>query len=140
MKKLFQTAAALLVVGTSLAACQQPADVASRNLSKAADNFEVVRKVVFYNSITDTDLAVIEGLCSLGNQDTAGKLSVTCKVAEGLYKKHFLGLSDNVTFFALQMDGVDVSTFRHRIVWRPQSLIFDADIQYDGSELTKERH
>ena len=86
-----------VVLGVALlaAGCSQ-ADVASENLSKAADSFEVNRRIVFYNGISGEYMLTIEGLCSLGNADPAGQLSVTCKTGPSEYKKHFLGLSDNV--------------------------------------------
>lgn len=119
----------------SLAACERPADVASRNLSVSADNFEVSRRVVFYNGITDTYMLTIEGLCSLGNHDDPGELTITCKVGPNDYKKHFLGLSDNVTYFVEQLEGEDVSTFHYRVMFRPQTIIPDVDFQGDGREL-----
>ncbi len=90
MRKLM----ASITATVALAGCTD-ADVASRNLSKAADQFEVNRRVVFYNGITGDYILSIEGLCSLGNKDTDGRLSVTCKTGAETYKKHFLGLSDN---------------------------------------------
>ena len=48
-----------------LAGCQRDAQVASWNLSKAADNFEINRRVVFYNGITDSYMLTIEGRCSI---------------------------------------------------------------------------
>jgi hypothetical protein len=106
-----------------LPACVPPADVASRNLSQAADYFQVPRRIVFFNGITDTYLMSIEGLCSLGNHDKARELSVTCKVGHSSYKKHFLGLSDNVSYFVEQVEGADVSTYHYRVIFRPQTII-----------------
>lgn len=137
MKKLILGAVASVAL---LAACEQPADVASRNLSVAADNFEIVRRVVFYNGITDTYILTIEGRCSIGNYDSQGKLSVTCKESDGQYKKHFLGLSDNVTFFAEQMEVADVSTFHTRVTFRPQTIVPDIDLQVDAQEMMINRN
>ena len=97
--------AALAVVSASLglAACND-ADIASSNLSTAADNFEINRRIVFYNGITGDYILTIEGLCSLRNFDSNGQLSVTCKTGPNSYKKNFLGLSDNVTYFAEQLE------------------------------------
>lgn len=127
--------AALAVAGLALTACEEAADVASRNLSTAADNFEVARRIVFINGITDEYLLVVEGLCSLGNFDSSKQLSVTCKTGPNAYEKHFLGLSDNVTYVAEQLNGVDVSTFHTRVMFRPQSIIPDVDFQGDANEL-----
>ena len=122
-KMLFVTLAALLVTGCN------DADVASRNLSKAADMFEVTRRIVFCNRITGDYILTIQGLCSLGNNDSAGKLSVTCKTSPTDYKKHFLGLSDNVTFFVEQVDASPVSPYQYRVVFKPLAIVPDIEIR-----------
>lgn len=120
---------ALATVVVGLSACGSKADVASHNLSVAADNFEVQRRVVFYNGITGDALLEIDGLCSLGNNDKAGQLTVTCKTGPNTYKKHFLGLSDNVTYFVQQLEDVNVSVDHYRVIWRPTTLIPGIEIQ-----------
>lgn len=111
-----------------LSACND-ADVASRNLSKAADNFEVNRRIVFYNGITNDYMLVIEGLCSKDNTSTEHTLGIVCKVGPNSYKKHLLGLSDNVTFFIEQIDGKNVSTYHYRVIFKPSTLIPDIEIR-----------
>lgn len=123
----------VLTITMALAACN-PADIASRNLSVAADNFEVMRRVVFYNGITDAYILEVTGFCSIGNDNTSSQFTITCKDATG-FKKHFLGLSDNVTYFAEQVEAVDVSTFHTRVMWRPQSILPDIDFQGDVNKL-----
>ena len=111
-----------------LAACSD-ADVASRNLSQAADQFEINRRIVFYNGISGEYILTIEGLCSLGNYDSQRQLSVTCKTGPAAYKKHFLGLSDNVTYFAEQIDGASVSTYHYRVIFKPAAIVPDVDFR-----------
>lgn len=131
-------APAALVVGLALSAalagCASDADTASRNLSKEADSFNVQRKIVFYNGITGENLLLIEGRCSIGNEDRAGEVSITCKTGPKTYTKDFLGLSDNVTYFAHQLGGKEVSPYYHRVVLKPQGILPDFDIQ-GGAEL-----
>ena len=127
MKRII-AAAMLAIVAITLAGCND-ADVASRNLSTAADNFEINRRIVFYNGITGAYILVIEGLCSIGNHDDPGKLSVTCKVGPNQYKKHFLGLSDNVTFFAEQIDPAPVNVYRYRVIFKPSVIVPDVDLK-----------
>lgn len=115
-------ATVLLIAGCSAA------DTASQNLSVAADNFEINRRIVFYNGITGEYILVIEGLCSLGNADPEGELSVTCKTGSELYKKHFLGLSDNVTYFAEQIEASGTDPYHYRVIFRPQTIIRDIEI------------
>jgi hypothetical protein len=106
-----------------LAGCAKPADVASKNISEAADNFELSRRITFYNGITGTALLVIEGLCSLGSGRETKSLTVTCKTGPSDYKKHFLGLSDNVTYVAEQVDGVKASPYHYRVTFNPAAII-----------------
>lgn len=120
---------AMIMIVIFIAGCASPANVASKNLSTAADNFQIDRRIVFYNGITNQYILVIEGKCSLGNMDSAGELSVTCKVGDNAYKKHFLGLSDNVTYFAEQIDGVDVNTFNYKVIFRPETILPDINLQ-----------
>lgn len=131
MKILKSCIGAVLALGllSGVAACDSPANVASRNLSQAADNFEIERRIVFYNGITNEYILTIEGLCSLGNFDTARELTVTCKVGPDQYKKHFLGLSDNVTYFSEQIDPVNISTYHYKVFFKPSTLIPDVSIQ-----------
>lgn len=128
MKRALLILSALAALA-ALAGCQSDADVASHNVSKAADNFEVARRVIFYNGITGEYMLTIEGYCSLGNNDTGRKLSVTCKTGPGVYKKHFLGLSDNVTFFVEQLEPKNVSTSFYRVVFKPSTIIPDIEIR-----------
>ncbi|MBZ9984913.1 hypothetical protein LB521_27655 [Mesorhizobium sp. BR-1-1-8] len=125
MKKLIL--AAMLGLA-ALAGCTD-ADIASANLSKAADYFNINRRIVFYNGITGDYMLTIEGKCSLGNADTSKQLTVTCKTGASAYKKHFLGLSDNVTYFVEQMEDANVSAYHYKVVFKPLSIIPDIDIK-----------
>jgi len=131
-KKLF--CAMVFTIGALLVGCND-ADIASKNLSTAADNFEIERRIVFYNGITGEYMLSMEGLCSLGNHDAAREVTVTCKTGPNAYKKNFLGLSDNVTYFAEQMETADVSTYHYRVVFKPQTILPDIDFKGDASEL-----
>ncbi len=109
MKKLTTSILSLIVI--ALTGCETDAVVASKNLSKKADRFEIDRRVVFFNGITDTYILEVRGKCAI-NTDSAKKLTVTCMTGRDKFKKHFLGLSDNVTYFAEQMEGKNVSRYQ----------------------------
>lgn len=125
MKKL-TTAIILMGCICWLSGCTTDASVVSTNLSKAADQFEVMRRVVFYNGITGEYLLTIEGLCSL--EPTEKKLMVTVKTGPNSYKKHYLGLSDNVTYFAEQMDPVAASPYHYRVVFKPAAILPNIEV------------
>lgn len=111
------------------AACSSDSDVASKNLSKAADNFEIQRRVVFYNGITGDYILEVDGLCAVGNNDSGDKISITCKVGKDKFIKHFLGKSDNVTWFAEQLKSADASTSHYRVVFKPSTVVPDIDFR-----------
>lgn len=122
-----------LVVAAGIfgAACTDTkADVASKNISKAAEQFEVQRRIVFFNGITDKYLLTVEGRCSVETSDSAlgGSLEVTCKVGKDQFKKHFLGLSDNVSYFVEQTELINVDEYHYRVVFRPEVIIPNVDI------------
>ena len=132
MRKAFVTMMVALVALIPIAACSSDAAVVSSNISEAADNFEIQRRIVFLNGITDTYLLSIEGLCSIEDQQI--QLEVTCRVGEGEYRKHFLGLSDNVTYFAEQLAPARVSAYHYRVTFKPQVLLPDIDYRADGTD------
>jgi hypothetical protein len=127
MKKVFLFLVVAILSLSVLVGCTN-ADVASANLSKQADMFQVNRRIVFYNGVTGEYILVIEGFCSLGNSDKTGELSVTCKVGDNAYKKHFLGLSDNVTYFAEQIDSENVSLSSYKVIFKPSAIIPDIEV------------
>jgi hypothetical protein len=129
-----KTIAAIVVAAALLTGCTTEANTASYNLSKAAEQFEVDRRIVFFNGITDTYLMTIEGRCSIESDTLDGQLEVTCRVGEGEgeYKKHFLGLSDNVSYFVEQTEGVELDPYRYRVVFRPESILPDIDLVTGG--------
>lgn len=134
MKRLRNSLAAVAtfcVIAVTASGCfggPSDADVAAKNLSTAAEQFEVPRRIVFINGITDKYLFEIDGYCSI---DPAGAglhaLAVTCKTGPHEYKKHYLGLSDNVTYLVEQTSGTDVSTTQYRVIFKPESIVPNFD-------------
>jgi hypothetical protein len=141
MKLSIRTTIAAMVMAVSAAVAtpvsagifSTDAAVASKNLSKAAENFEVMRRVVFMNGITDTYMLEIIGYCSI--EDRINLLAVTCMTDES-FKKHYLGLSDNVTYFVEQMEPSKVSRSHYRVTFKPQAIIPDIDFRWDQKDLT----
>lgn len=123
---------AVMVPALILASCQTDATVASQNLSIAAEQFEITRRIVFFNGITDTYLMTIEGRCSIEADELDSQLEVTCKVGDEEFKKHFLGLSDNVSYFVEQLEGADVSVYRYRVIFKPSVILPDIDPELGG--------
>lgn len=127
MKKLYSFLVAGLIA-LNLTACDD-SEVATRNLIKAADNFEVNRRIVFYNGITDTYMLEIEGRCSIDLNQNNTAFNVICDVGNGNYKRHTLVLSDNVTAFVEQIEPNKVSKNFYRVTFKPSTIIPNIDIR-----------
>lgn len=125
--------AAAIVAVAAMAGCSD-ADIASSNLSEAADNFEVERRVVFFNGITDTYLLSIEGRCSIYKDNTDNQLEVTVKTGPDEYKKHFLGLSDNVTYFVEQLEPAKADVYHYRVIFKPEAIVPDIEMDTSRSD------
>lgn len=128
-KSIFVSLFAAMIILISSGCGESDADVAARNISTAAEQFEVARKIVFFNGITDKYLLVIEGYCSVETSDSAlgNSLEVTCKTGKGKFKKAFLGLSDNVSYLVQQVDPINVSTTHYRVIFKPEVIVPNFD-------------
>ncbi len=106
--------------------CSSDSEVASYNVSQDAHQFKIFRRVVFYNGITDKYILSIEGYCSVTTED--GRLAVIVKIENGTYLKHYLGLSDNVTYFCEQLEPSNVSSSKYRVLFKPEAIIPDVQV------------
>jgi len=129
MNKLKRTAFVLsaLMALLVVSGCEDDAQIASNNLAKAADNFELNRRIIFINTWTDTQLQIIEGRCNIdyGNSRT----SVICKIGDGEYNRSYIGNSGQVTAMVEQLEGVPVNVYHYRRTFKPQSIIPDIDFR-----------
>ncbi|MFF0543836.1 hypothetical protein ACFYTF_13475 [Nocardia thailandica] len=126
MSRKFAAAVVAVACGVLVVTgCASDADVVSKNLSKESDQFRIDRRVVFFNGITDKYLLSIEGKCSI--KDENDQLEVTCKTGNDEYKKHFLGLSDNASYFVEQLEGANVSPYHYKVIFKPETIVPDID-------------
>jgi len=129
LKIIAMIAAVVSLMFVAIGCTESDADVAAKNISKAAEQFEVARRIVFFNGITDKYLLMIEGYCSVETTESAlgGSIEVTCKVGKGKFKKAFLGLSDNVSYLVEQVDPINVSTNHYRVIFKPETIVPNFD-------------
>jgi hypothetical protein len=119
-----------LVALAALAGCTSAAQTANDNLTKAADNFEVARRIVGINGITDKVLFSVEGFCSY---DTGGDtIQAICKDTDGSVSRTTLGKANNVTFVVTQLGGKHVSLFHPRVIFAPERIVPNFDLQTSG--------
>lgn len=126
MRRVGLVALVLLWLAGMLVGCTTPSasDVASQNVSTAADNFEVDRLIVGINLRTGENLFSVQGACSIARD---GDLVVTCKTGRNpdTFAKHYVGLGEGVSWVSTQLGPVTADSFRTRIIWRPTTFVPD---------------
>ena len=91
-----------LSIGVTLTTDKSEAEIISKKLSEEAGTFQLERRITFYNGITGTNIKVIEGKCQV---DHGTRLTVLCKDKDNMFKKHYLGLSERITYYVEQLEG-----------------------------------
>ncbi len=117
-----------------LTGCTSDADNASRNISTAAEQFEVNRRITVTTGFNNEVALQVEGRCSLESTDSflSGALEITCKIGPNEYVKHFVVKGDNDVVTAQQLDTIDVSVYHHRVLIKPENMLPEFD--YEGGE------
>lgn len=113
MKKVIAILLVMVCLVGVLSGCSAASDV-NHNLSQAADNFEVFRKITVYNARTDMIIMEMEGLMSLSNNAT-NELVVTCKVGENEYKKNYVYLNEYVIYVVEDITGTVTDPYHYKI-------------------------
>lgn len=120
-KKSFALLAVLLLIAVCLTACTE-ADRVSQNISKEADNFNVIRRISVINMRSDKPIFELIGQFSIGNTSSR-ELAVVCEVAPNTYKKHYIYLNDWTMYVVEDISGADVSPYRYEINFLPEMIV-----------------
>lgn len=114
MKKIIAILLVMMCLVGVLTGCTTAAYDVNHNLSQAADNFEVVRKITVYNARTDMIVMEMEGLMSLSN-NSSSELVVTCKTGEDEYRKNYVYLNDYVIYVVEDITGTVTDPYHYKI-------------------------
>ena len=128
MKKLIGALAALLAIVT-LSGCARDSDVASRNISNDADNFKVLRKITFINTVSGEVLYTVEGNMSIKADTADNQLEITAKTGEDKFQKHILGLSPKTVYIVQQQEWQTTNQYNFKITWKPSTVVPDVEIR-----------
>ncbi|HAH92313.1 MAG TPA: hypothetical protein DCM01_00065 [Dielma fastidiosa] len=113
----------VLLILSLLSGCASDASIVTENIKKDAEQFKVIRRIIFINNITGEYLFQAEGNCSVETNNTASRLELTCKVGEDKYKVHYYGLSDNTSYIVEQMEWQEANKYRYEIIFKPESIV-----------------
>lgn len=117
----------VIVLVLALVGCTQ-AERVSYNLSKEADNFNDIRQLTVINCLQGDVLFQMTGRLSIELDEVENQLEVVVEDENREYKKHFIGLSDNVTYVVEDITTEDVSNYRYTLNFNP-SMWIPVDIQ-----------
>lgn len=113
MKKTIAIILALICIVGCFAGCTAAENV-NHNLSQAADNFQVVRKITVYNARTDMIVMEMEGVMSLSNNSTS-ELVVTCQTGPQEYKKNYVYLNEYVIYVVEDITGTVTNPYHYKV-------------------------
>ena len=113
MKKIFALLLVLVLVCSCFAGCTEAENV-NHNLSQAADNFQVVRKITVYNARTDLIVMEMEGYMSLSNSAT-NELVVTCMTGPNEYRKNYIYLNEYVIYVVEDVTGTATDPYHYKV-------------------------
>lgn len=113
-------AMAALAVGM-LAGCETEASRVEYNLTQEADNFNIVRQLTVINCLQGDVLFQMTGKMSITADVDDNQLEIIVENEDGNYTKHFVGLSDNVTYTIedLNLGKNDVEKYKYTLNFNP---------------------
>ena len=120
MKKFICCVLLVIVTITILCGCDTQASRVSYNLSQEADNFNNVRQVTVINCLQGDVLFQMTGKISITADTTDNQLEIIVEDENGQYKKHFIGLSDNVTYVVEDITAGDVDNYKYTLNFNPK--------------------
>nr|DAO91550.1 MAG TPA: hypothetical protein [Caudoviricetes sp.] len=112
-----------LLIAITLVGCERQADKVSYNLSKEADNFNVVRELTVINAIQGDVLFTMTGKMTIKADVADNQLEVIVEDENRNYQKHFIGLSDNVTYVVEQKGYKNVENYKYTLNYNPKMWI-----------------
>lgn len=121
-KKVLTAALMAAMVLVAFTGCSQASRVSS-NLSKEANNFNDVRQLTVINCLQGDTLFQMTGKMSIVADTGDNQLEIIVEEEDGTYKKHFVGLSDNVTYVVEDITAGDVSNYRYTLNFNPKMWI-----------------
>nr|WP_302596121.1 hypothetical protein [uncultured Acetatifactor sp.] len=120
MKKKFLALLLSVSMMPLASGCGTESSRVSYNLSQEADNFNNVRQLTVINCLQGDILFQMTGKMSITADTADNQLEVIVELEDGTYKKHFIGLSDNVTYVVEDITGKDVSKYKYTLNFNPE--------------------
>lgn len=131
-KRILGVLLVVLTFGILMVGCETEADRVSYNLSQEADNFNVVRQLTVINCLQGDVLFQMTGKMSIKPDMGENQLEIIVENEDGTHTKHFVGLSDNVTYVVEQISGEYVNKYKYTLVYNPKMWVPIPDIKIEN--------
>lgn len=130
-KKILCLGLGVVMMLGSLTGCswEDEADVASYNISKEADNFNIYRKITVINNQSDVVMLEFEGWCSITKDNDDNQLEITYRVGKDEYYKDFVGLNDRTTYLVTQLDGANVDKYHYEWLYHSEGDLIPIELK-----------
>ena len=122
IKKMVLMALVVMMVLISSAGCRE-AERVSYNVSKEADNFNVVRRLTVLNTRSDKPMFELIATFSINVDEADNQLEIVCEVGDGIYKKHFIGLNEWTTYVIEDVGGASVDKYKYEVNFLPEMIV-----------------
>lgn len=121
-KKIIKVMSVFMLIVAMCTGCRQSERV-SYNVSKEADNFNVVRRLTVINARTDKPVFELIGTFSIETDSTDNQLEVICETGKNEYKKHFISLNEWTIYVVEDIGGADVNKYRYEVNFLPEMIM-----------------
>lgn len=94
----------------------------SYNVSKEAENFNVLRRFAVIN--TRTDKVEFELIGAFSREDKSeDSVSIVVEMEDGTFKKHIIGLNDDTMYVIEDLGGAKVNKYKYEVNYIPESIV-----------------
>lgn len=98
-------------------------NIVSWEVSREANNFNVVRELTVYNNVTGEIIMVAQGRISVVVDSGESQLEIMVANPGEQYEKHLVGLNETTTYIVRDLTEIkDVENFRYRTVINPRLM------------------
>lgn len=121
MKKVMISVLAVFMLFGVTGCDDRESDKVSYNVSKEADNFNVIRRLVVINARTDKPMFELIGAFSFELE--SNRIIAIVETGKNEYKKHSIGLTDWTLWSVEDLSGAEVNKYKYEVNFLPEMIL-----------------
>lgn len=127
MNRILKAILSLVITGGMLlcltgCAFENKSKKVSYNVSKEAENFNVLRRFAVINTRTDKVEFELIGAFSR-EEKSEDSVSIVVEMEDGTFKKHIIGLNDDTMYVIEDLGGAKVNKYKYEVNYIPESIV-----------------